>query len=145
LAVVSSSMESLMLEWVEFGWLRKSWKAEMSCGQIVNVIHISMPAFHLYQTCKNGFFLESCHKYCHVLSDYRRVLDWQLHLLGHSVHFTIHYSVLHCLPSRPILFSAGPRTSCRPNSQPSTLHSVLNSYGIFCHHLLLSRALLRDI
>jgi hypothetical protein len=25
-------------------------------------------------------------------SDYRRVLDWQLRLLDHSVHFTIHYS-----------------------------------------------------
>jgi hypothetical protein len=76
--------------------------------------------------------------YCHVLSDYRRVLDWQLRLLEHSVNFTVYYSTLHCLPSRQILFSAGPRTSCRPNSQPSTLHSVLNSYGIPCHHLLLT-------
>jgi hypothetical protein len=37
--------------------------------------------------------------YCHVLSDYRRGLDWELHLLDHSVHFTIHCSALHCLPS----------------------------------------------
>jgi hypothetical protein len=37
--------------------------------------------------------------YCHVLSDYRRVLGWQLRLLDHSAHFTIHYSALHCLPS----------------------------------------------
>jgi hypothetical protein len=35
-----------------------------------------------------------------MLSDCRRVLDRQLRLLDHSVHFTIHYSALHyCPPS----------------------------------------------
>jgi hypothetical protein len=58
--------------------------------------------------------------YCHVLSDYRRVLDSQLDLLDHNTVMvytqlnTIDHNArarLHSLPS------AGPRTSCRPNSR----------------------------
>jgi hypothetical protein len=56
-----------------------------------------------------------------------------LDLWAHSAHFTIQYSTLYyCLPSRPSLFSPGPRTSCRPNYSLKT--ELLNS--------TLSRALL---
>jgi hypothetical protein len=93
-------------------------------------------------------------------SHYRRGLDWQLDLLDHTtvthnysvlttvdLHTRLHFTVfsgngssacvpLHCLG----WVSAGPRTSCRPNSSPKTLHtntelnSATNSYGITCHH-----------
>jgi hypothetical protein len=70
-------------------------------------------------------------EYCHVLSDYRRVLDCQLDLLDHKsvtqlgysvLHFTIHnnwvsynYNWLSQLNHKSCWVSPGPRTSCRPN------------------------------
>jgi hypothetical protein len=55
---------------------------------------------------------------CQVTVD--GVLDCQLGLLDHSVHFTVYCSTFHCLPPQPSLFSDGPRTSCRPIYSPKT-------------------------
>jgi hypothetical protein len=107
--------------------IRHNWIIKVN-GISYDVILVIEEMKKLLETLPKIYYSDEVveHIYCHVLSDYRRVLDWQLRLLDHSVHFTIYYSTLHCLPSRPSLFSAGPRTSCRPSYQLSTLYSVLN-------------------
>jgi hypothetical protein len=82
---------------------------------------------------------------CHVLSDYRRVLDWQLRLLDHNVHFTIYYGTIHCLPSAESLLGWAQDllhtqlTSLAllwrlPNSElNSATTAAINSYGITCN------------
>jgi hypothetical protein len=56
--------------------------------------------------------------------------NWIYWITVYNLQFTtVHFTVF----PRSSLFSAGPRTSCRPNYQQWTRHSVFNSYGILCH------------
>jgi hypothetical protein len=66
--------------------------------------------------------------YCHVLSDYRRVLDWQLDLLDHTqLHnsVTVYYT-LQLTTTESLLLLWRPRLPT----------AATNSYGIPCHYSL---------
>jgi hypothetical protein len=64
--------------------------------------------------------------YCHVLSDYRRVLDWQLDLLDHrQLHIITVYTLY---DSQQLSFFS--------SSEDYGSNSATNSYGVPCRYSL---------
>jgi hypothetical protein len=81
--------------------------------------------------------MEVVSSYCHVLSDYRRVLDWKLDLLDHNqLHnsVTVYYT-LQLTTTVVSLFSY----SEDPGSNSATT-AATNSYGVPCHYSLTAAA-----
>jgi hypothetical protein len=69
--------------------------------------------------------------YCHVLSDYRRVLDYQLDLLGHNqLHNSVTVYTLYN-SQQLTLFS-----SSEDFGSNSATTAATSSYGVPCHHSL---------
>jgi hypothetical protein len=94
-----SDIKKLLWNWMLFSiYFCILFKAGMSCSVSGCIVPSRFDQFFLF-----GLHLKSCPKrYLNILLRVKWLqtgFDWQLRLLDHSVHFTIHYSALHCLPS----------------------------------------------
>jgi hypothetical protein len=112
----------LYIEEKVYGWLYVG----VICGKLATVSHRQslLVGYTTHGSLEWMWFLW----YCHVLSEYRRVLDWQLDLLDHTLLHTITVYTLY--NSQQL----SPFSSSGDSGSNSATTAATNSYGIPCHH-----------